>query len=110
MTETEFLALVDKTLNSIEEILDKATHVTNLDIESNRKSDVLEIEFIESDLKIIINSRVVVQELWVAARSCGYYYRYDGRVWRNIRDNSELLSTLSNILLEYTGLSISFNV
>ncbi len=44
-----------------------------------------------------------MQEMWVAARSGGFHYKYDGQKWLNTRDGSELFATLSGIAQEQGG-------
>src|SRR5450830_297999 len=106
MTESEFLALADSTLNAIEGALEQATDDTELDVECSRSGNVLEIECISSDTKIIVNSQAPMQELWLAAKSGGYHYKFNGSQWLSTRDNSELYATLSAAVSEQAGVAI----
>ena len=91
MNESEFNGLADETLTRIECALEHC----EADLDCSRISDgVLEIEF-EDGSKIVVNRHAAAQELWVAARSGGYHFRWDGKSWRNTRDNSELMTALS---------------
>jgi len=95
MSESEFLALAEATLNAIEAALDRLNDADLLDVECSRSGNVLEIEFIDNGSKIIVNSQAPMQELWVAAKSGGFHYKRVGDVWRNTRDDSELFAALS---------------
>ena len=97
MTETEFLALADTCLRQVESIFEQAFENDELDVECKRSGNVLEIEFVNNDSKIIVNSQAPMQEMWLAARSGGFHYRYDGQHWLNTRDGSEFFSTLSAV-------------
>ncbi len=106
MTETEFLNLIDATLSQIEHVLETAGQRSNMDVECDRTDSILEVEFLQNHSKMIISSQVVLQQLWVAAKSGGFHYRYDGQVWRNTRDNTELMGALAQMVLAQGGLAI----
>jgi CyaY protein len=97
MTESEFLALAESTLNAIEAALDRLCEQDMVDVECSRSGNVLEIEFVDNGSKVIVNSQAPMQELWVAARSGGFHYRHQDGQWRNTRDGSELYAALSEI-------------
>ncbi len=106
MSESQFLALVESTLTMIESGVDRLSDRGDIDIEYSRSGNVLELEFVENGSKIIINSQAFIQELWVAARSGGFHYKYDGRSWINTRDGSELFSSLSAMMSEQAGVML----
>jgi CyaY protein len=106
MTESEFLDLAEQAFSSIENSLEIAAETTDLDVECSRSGNVLEIECIESRSKIIINTQAPMQEIWVAAKSGGFHYKYDGSIWRNTRDGSELFAVLSSIVSEQAGVTV----
>jgi CyaY protein len=60
---------------------------------------VLEIEFPDGS-RIIVNRHSAAQEIWVAARSGGYHFRFDGSAWVDTRDKRELLAALSALITE----------
>lgn len=107
MTESEFLDLADATLAAIEGALEKACDDGDLDVECSRSGNVLEVECINDGSKIIINSQAPMKEMWVAARSGGFHYRYDGARWLNTRDGSELYAALSDIVSSQGGVAVS---
>ncbi|QYF94778.1 iron donor protein CyaY [Massilia sp. PAMC28688] len=107
MTEKEFLDLAETTLNTIEEAMDRLNDEDVIDVECKRSGNVLEIEFIDSGSKIIINSQAPMQEMWVAARAGGYHYRHDGSVWLNTRDGSELFAALSSLASAQGGAEVT---
>jgi len=106
MSESEFLALAEATLNQIEAALDRLNDEDVLDVECSRSGNVLEIEFIDNGTKIIVNSQAPMREMWVAARSGGFHYkRVDGQ-WVNTRDGSELFAALSTMASEQAGAAV----
>lgn len=102
MNETDFLRLTSATLARIEHGLEAA----GLDFESP-SDGILEIEFDDSS-KMVINRHSVAQEIWVAARSGGFHFRRDGEVWRDTRDNAELLAKLTALISAQGGVAINF--
>ena len=107
MTESEFLDLADATLNAIETALEDACDASELDVECSRSGNVLEIECISNGSKIIINSQAPMQEMWLAARSGGFHYRFDGQHWLNTRDGSEFYATLSEVVSSQAGVPVT---
>jgi CyaY protein len=106
MSETEFLDLVDQTLDTIEAAMDRLNDEDVVDVECKRSGNVLEIEFIDNGSKIIVNSQAPLQEMWVAARSGGYHYKRVGGEWRNTRDDTEFYASLSKFASEQGGAAV----
>jgi CyaY protein len=106
MTESEFLALADRTLGAIEAALEQATDAGDVDVECSRSGNVLEIEFIDTGSKIIVNSQAPMQEMWIAAKSGGFHYKRENEQWINTRDGSELFDALSKMASQQGGAEI----
>ncbi len=66
---------------------------------------VLEIEFADRS-KIIVNRHGAAQEMWVAAKAGGFHYRWNGQVWRDTRDDSEMMAALSKLVSAQAGESV----
>jgi len=63
---------------------------------------VLEIEFADGS-RMVINRHGAAREIWVAARSGGFHFRWDGSVWRDTRDGAELFAALSRLVSAQGG-------
>lgn len=99
MDESAFEALSGAELSRIEQAFD----ASGVDVDIEAKGDgVLEIEFADGS-KMIVNRHVAAREIWVAARSGGFHFRYDGGRWRDTRDGSELYAALSRLASEQSG-------
>ncbi len=107
MTESEFLVLAEQTLSAVEAAFERAAEGSDVDIESSRNGNVLEIEFIDNGSKIIVNSQTPMQEIWVAARSGGFHFRREGERWVNTRDGSDLFEVLSASASAQAGVALS---
>lgn len=107
MTESEFLARAEATLDAIEAALEQAADAGGLDLECSRSGNVLEIELVDYGSKIIINSQAPMQEIWVASKSGGFHYRHDGTHWRDTRDGSELMAALAQTIHAQSGVALT---
>ena len=106
MTESEFLALAESTLNEIEQAFDRLFEQDIVDVECKRSGNVLEIEFVDNGSKIIINSQAPLQEMWIAARAGGFHYKRVGDEWRNTRNDTEFFTSLADFATEQGGAPI----
>lgn len=103
MNDREFNALADVALKRIEAGLERSD--ADLDFEMVSDS-VLEIEFSDRS-RIIVNRHDAAQEIWVAARSGGFHYRWDGSNWQDTRHDEELMAALSRLVSEQAGEPVS---
>lgn len=109
MNESEFLARAEAILDSLESQVDDWVSLYDLDIEAYRSGNVLTIEF-DSVVQVVINSQAPMQEMWVAAPSGGFHYRFDGQLWVNTRGGPDMAEALSQIVSEATGQAIKVMV
>jgi CyaY protein len=103
MNDSEFNALADAALKQIEAGLERSG--ADIDFEMVAEQ-VLEIEFADGS-KIIVNRHDAAQEIWVAARSGGFHYRWDGRRWLDTRRDEELIAALSKLISQQAGQVVS---
>jgi CyaY protein len=99
MDETRFDALATQTLERLEHALEKSGLDADFEL---REGGVLELEFANRS-KIIVNRHSAAREIWVAARSGGFHFRWDGSAWRDTRDGSELFAALSKLVSAQSG-------
>jgi CyaY protein len=99
MTDSEFQALADAALAALERSLE----ALDVDVDLQRKADgVLELEFGDGS-KMIVNRHAAAREIWVAAKSGGFHFRYAGGGWRDTRDGTELFAALSRLVSSQSG-------
>ena len=99
MDVPDFEALAARALSQIEQALEASG--VDVDLEM-KEGGILELEFANGS-KMIINRHGVAKEIWVAARSGGFHFRWDGTQWRNTREGTELFSALSSLVSEQAG-------
>jgi len=106
LTDSEFERLATETLAGIEAAVEAAADAAGLDVDLQMKpGGVLELEF-ENGTKMIINRQSAARELWVAAKSGGFHFRYDGQRWVDTRDGGELFAALSRLVGAQSGGSV----
>jgi len=99
MDETEFEAQAERALARLEAVME----ASGVDADVERKDGgVLEIEFADGS-KMIVNRHGAAREIWVAARDGGFHFRWDGALWRDTRDGSELFAALSRLVSAQSG-------
>ncbi|SEK03257.1 iron donor protein CyaY [Paraburkholderia diazotrophica] len=98
MPDSEYLTRAEAVLAAVERALDD----TDADIEFERSGNVLTLEF-ESGTKIIVNLQPPMQEIWIAAKSGGYHFRYVDGEWRDTRNGTEFYAALSEYATQQAG-------
>jgi len=102
MTETEFLDRVTAILDAVESQADHWFETLDLDVETRRQGNVLNLVF-DNGHQIVINSQAPLMEMWLAARSGGFHYRFDGTNWKDTRGGPDLPQALSIVCSEAAG-------
>lgn len=105
MQENDYQDLADAALSRLESALDGAGD--DLD-HAFAAGGVLEIECPDGS-KIIVNKQAAAQEIWVAARSGGFHYRWDGASWRDTRSGEELFAALESLLSQQAGVPVKLS-
>jgi len=99
LSDTEFERLATQALQRIEAALEASGIDADFEL---KEGGVLEIEFGDAS-KIIVNRHGAAREIWVAARSGGFHFRWDGGAWRDTRDATELFAALSKLVSAQGG-------
>jgi CyaY protein len=102
MTSSEFDTLADAMLERIA----RAVEESGADCDCEPKdSGVLELEFADGS-RIVVNRHSTARQIWVAARSGGYHFRWDGSNWVDTREGGELLAALSKLMSEQSNRAV----
>lgn len=102
MDETEFEALAGQALQRIEHSLEASGVDADFEL---KEGGVLELEFADGS-KMIVNRHGAAREIWIAARSGGFHFRWDGTKWRDSRDGTELFAALSKLVSAQSGRAV----
>jgi CyaY protein len=102
MDEAQFAAAAERTLGRIESALEESG--VDADVEL-KEGGVLEIEYADGS-RMVINRHGAAREIWVAARSGGFHFRWDGAAWRDTREGTELFAALSKLVSAQSGQAV----
>jgi CyaY protein len=102
MSEAEFVARAESALARIDAALEESG--IDADVQG-KEGGVLEIEFADGS-RMVINRHAAAREIWVAARSGGFHFRWDGAAWRDTRDGGELFAALSRLVSAQSGQAV----
>lgn len=97
MDEKEFADRCQLALARIENAIEHAAD-EGADVDFEMQSGILEIECADGS-KIVVSPHMIAKELWVAARSGGFHFRYDDPLgWVDTRTGDTLDQRLVEIL------------
>ena len=105
--DKQFYQLGSNVLQSIEVALEAADDELDLDLDLERQGgNVINIRFRDKSV-IVVNTQPPLHEIWVAAKSGGYHYRWAGTLaqplWLDTKTGRELLSDLSEFASTQAG-------
>lgn len=107
LTDAEFHERTSALLAAIEATLDRWLQDDIIDIDARRSGGLLEMT-LPNGSHLIVNTQPPLHELWLAARSGGFHYKWAAGKWIDTRDGSEFLEVLSRCASEQAGLNLSF--
>jgi CyaY protein len=112
--DKQFHQLGAHLLHSIEIALEAADDALDLDLDVERQGgNVINIRFRDKSV-IVVNTQPPLHEIWVAARSGGYHYRWAGTMakplWLDTKTGQELLSDLSQFASAQAGHAINIEL
>lgn len=106
LTDAQFHAHAHAALAAIEAVLDQWLQNDVIDIDSQRSGGLLELLF-PSGSKIVVNTQPPLHELWLAARTGGYHFRWVEGRWIDGRDGGEFFAVLSREISTQAGRALA---
>jgi CyaY protein len=112
--DKQFYQLGSNLLHSIEVALEAADEALDLDLDIERQGgNVINIRFKDKSV-IVINTQPPLHEIWVAAKSGGYHYRWAGTLaqplWLDTKTGKELLSDLTEFTSAQAGQTVKMSL
>jgi len=107
LTDAEYRAKTDAVLASVEARIDGWLQEDVIDIDTQRTGGLLELGF-PGGSKIVLNTQPPLHELWLAARSGGYHFKFVDGAWRDTRDGRDFFDALSASASEQGGRALRF--
>ena len=107
MTDLEFLDHAEQLLHAVESACDRINDESDADIDNQRTGGMITLTFANRS-QIIINLQKPLHEVWLAARSGGYHFRFDGQQWADTKGQGEFFQRLTQDATTQSGMTLSF--
>lgn len=108
MTDLEFMDRAESALQAIEQCCDRINEQTDADVDNQRVGGMVTLVFANHS-QIVVNLQKPLHEIWLAARSGGYHFKYDGGAWRDTKGQGELFARLSEDATAQAGAPLVFS-
>ncbi len=108
MTDLEFLDHAERLLQAVELACDRMNDKADVDIDNQRVGGMITLTFANRS-QIIINLQKPLHEVWLAARSGGYHFKFDGQAWQDTKGHGEFFQRLTQDASQQTGQAITFS-
>ena len=108
LADSEFRHLTSAVLARIEATVDGWLQDDVIDIDASRTGGLLELAF-PNGSKIVLNTQPPLHELWLAARSGGFHFKYAAPQWRDTRSHADFYALLSACASEQGGKPLVFS-
>lgn len=107
MTDPEFMDRAESVLRAIEACCDRINEESDADIDNLRVGGMVTLVF-RNRSQIVVNLQKPLHEIWLAARSGGYHYKFDGACWMDTKGQGEFFASLSRYASEQAGVALQF--
>jgi len=107
MTDTEFMDRSEALLLAVEEACDRINETTDTDLDCQRTGGMLTLVFANRS-QIIVNLQKPLHEVWLAARSGGYHYKFNSEKWMDTKGQGEFFLQLSRDASAQSGQALQF--
>jgi CyaY protein len=94
MTDTEFMDRAERLLAAVEACCDRINDESDADLDNQRVGGMVTLVF-RNRSQIVVNLQKPLQEVWLAAQSGGYHYRFVDGQWRDTKSGAEFFDQLS---------------
>lgn len=109
MTDSEFMDRAEILLKAVEASCDRINDENLADIDNQRTGGMVTLVF-SNGSQIVINLQKPLFEVWLAAKSGGYHYKYDSGLWLDTKGQGEFFANLSRFASEQAGCALVFSV
>ena len=107
LTDIEYLNHAEAALAAIERDCDLLNDTTDADIDNQRTGGMVTLTF-PNRSQIIVNLQKPLHEVWMAARSGGYHYRWVDGQWRDTKGEAVFFDALSRDASAQAGMALDF--
>lgn len=107
MTDLEFLDRAEALLQAVEACCDRINDASTADVDNQRVGGMVTLVF-ENRSQIVINLQKPLHEVWMAAKSGGYHYRFADGNWQDTKGDGEFFADLTRNASLQAGTPLRF--
>lgn len=107
MTDLEYMDRAEALLRRVELACDRINEVTEADIDNQRVGGMVTLSFRDRS-QIVVNLQKPLHEVWLASRSGGYHFVFDGTRWADTKTGVDFYAQLSRDASAQAGLPLDF--
>jgi CyaY protein len=108
MTDPEFMDRAENLLKAVELSCDRINDEGDADVDNQRTGGMITLVF-PNRTQIVINLQKPLHEVWLAAKSGGYHYKFDGVQWMDTKGQGEFFESLSRDASVQAGQVLKFS-
>jgi CyaY protein len=107
MTDNEFMDHAEQLLQQLETDCDQLNEQADIDIDNQRVGSMVTLTF-PNRSQLVVNLQKPLHEVWLAAQSGGYHYRFDGSRWQDTKGQGEFWEQLTQDASRQFGAALNF--
>ncbi len=107
MTDLEFMDRAESLLGAIEKNCDRINEETDTDVDALRVGGMVTLTF-ANRAQIVVNIQKPLHEIWMAAKSGGYHYRWVQGLWQDTKGQGEFFAALAQNATLQSGQELRF--
>jgi CyaY protein len=107
MTDSEFMDQAESLLQQLETACDRLNEQSDIDIDNQRVGGMVTLTF-PNRSQLIVNLQKPLHEVWLAAQSGGYHYRFDGAAWQDTKGQGEFWQQFTSDAQRQFGATLIF--
>ena len=107
MTDPEFMSLAESLLRALELSCDRINDESDADVDNQRVGSMVTLTF-ANRTQIIVNLQKPLHEVWMAAKSGGYHYRWADGLWQDTKGQGEFFGALTANASQQAGIALAF--
>jgi len=108
MTDLEYQDHAEAVLRAVEAACDRINDDTDADLDNQRVGGMITLTF-PNRTQIVINLQKPLHEVWLASRTGGYHFRFDGVQWQDTKGQGEFWGRLRDDASAQAGLALHFS-
>ena len=109
MTDSEFMNQAESLLQQLETACDRLNEQSDIDIDNQRVGGMVTLTF-PNRSQLSVNLQKPLHEVWLAAQSGGYHYRFDGAAWQDTKGQGEFWQQFTSDAQRQFGAPLIFKV